>query len=430
MRFFILLFASLLSLCAQEAPSSEKADAKAPKKDLDLAKYYINLKTSPRAKKAEPVATRVPLQLEKGDRIALIGNLLLDAERRYGHFETLLHQHHPDHQLTVRNLAWPADEIDLMPRPDNFGDLDQHLTFVKADVIIAAFGYNESFAGEAGLPTFKARLDKFLTHLKSRAYNGKTAPRIVLISPVGSQDTAQVKAALLNNNNLASYTHVMQEVAKVHQVGFIDTFAKFIVGINYSEAMTIDGHQLTSSGHHNFSMVICRALFGQATGHEKSGVLGSEDLRKLVIDKATQFFYRYRPLNTFYYTGGRNKAYGYLDFLPAMRNFDLMVANRDKAIHATASTGKVTLPDDSNLPKLDDVLLSRGANKFLSVADEQSAFKVDPRFEVNCFASEEDFPEMACPIAMRWDKHGRLWVSTSVTYPHVYPGQKPCDKII
>ncbi|MFT6863335.1 MAG: hypothetical protein ACJAVK_001896 [Akkermansiaceae bacterium] len=36
----------------------------------------------------------------------------------------------------------------------------------------------------------------------------------------------------------------------------------------------------------------------------------NEPLRKLVVDKATQFFYRYRPLNTFYYTGGRNKSYG------------------------------------------------------------------------------------------------------------------------
>lgn len=67
---------------------------------------------------------------------------------------------------------------------------------------------------------------------------------------------------------------------------------------------------------------------------EKSQTI-NEDLRKLVVDKATQFFYRYRPLNTFYYTGGRNKFYRYLDFLPARRNFDLMVANRDKVIHQT-----------------------------------------------------------------------------------------------
>ena len=55
---------------------------------------------------------------------------------------------------------------------------------------------------------------------------------------------------------------------------------------------------------------------------------------------------------------------------------------------------------------------------------------IDPRFEVNCFASEEDFPELACPVQMRWDAKGRLWVSCTTTYPHVYPGNAAQDKII
>ena len=460
MRFFCLFIVTLLPLGGQINPglappveeAKKKSEAardprqgnrgdggnqaikkKAPEKDAELAKYYINFKTSPRPKKVEPIETTLPLKLEKGTRIALIGNLLLDAERRYGHLETLLHQHHPKHELTVRNLAWPADEIDLMPRPDNFGDLDQHLHYFKADVIIAAYGFNESFAGEEGLAAFKKRLDKFLTHLKSHAYNGATAPKIVLVSPASGEDQgvmssrrfSRVKGSTLNNNRLILYSKAMSEIAAKQKIGYVD-----ILGATYwrrggtGGSTTFDGHQHNESGHRLFSKRTIDRLL-----KEKSQTI-NEDLRKLVVDKATQFFYRYRPLNTFYYTGGRNKSYGYLDFLPAMRNFDLMVANRDKAIHQTVSTGILTQPDDSNLPKLNDVLLSRGANKFLSVAEEKAAFKVDPRFEVNCFASEEDFPEMACPIAMRWDKHGRLWVSTSVTYPHVYPGQKPCDKII
>ena len=313
-----------------------------------------------------------------------------------------------------------------MPRPDNFGDLDQHLAYFKADVIIAAYGFNESFAGKEGLPAFKERLDTFLTHLKSQAYNGKTAPRIVLLSPAANEDIAQVKAGTANNANLSLYTAALAEGAAKNKIGFVDVFEPTKINIVASRRITrtIDGHQHNAHGHLRFSNAAFKSLF------QKDPTVINEDLRKLVVDKASQFFYRYRPLNTFYYTGGRNKSYGYLDFLPAMRNFDFMVENRDTAIHSTASTGKLVQPDDSNIPKLDDVLLSRGANKFLSVADEKAAFKVDPRFEVNCFASEEDFPEMACPIQMRWDERGRLWVSTSVTYPHIYPGQKPCDKII
>ena len=49
---------------------------------------------------------------------------------------------------------------------------------------------------------------------------------------------------------------------------------------------------------------------------------------------------------------------------------------------------------------------------------------------MNLFASEVEFPEIACPIQMRWDSRGRMWVSCSTTYPHVYPGNEPDDKIV
>jgi hypothetical protein len=157
----------------------------------------------------------------------------------------------------------------------------------------------------------------------------------------------------------------------------------------------------------------------------------NERLREAIIDRDQQYQRRYRPLNTFYYTGGRNKDYGDLDFLPAMRNFDQMVANRDDRIWAIAA-GQVVpeVIDDSNLPPLPAVDESRGANEWLSPADELKAFRVDPRFEVNLFASEEQFPEIANPIQMRWDARGRLWVSTSITYPHIYPGNEPQDRLV
>ena len=79
------------------------------------------------------------------------------------------------------------------------------------------------------------------------------------------------------------------------------------------------------------------------------------------------------------------------------------------------------------LPKTDQ---SRGANEWLPAAEELKAFKIDPRFEVNLFAGEEQFPEIANPIQMRLDTRGRLWVSCSNTYPHVYPGNEPHDKLV
>ena len=137
-------------------------------------------------------------------RIGLVGNTLFDRMRDFGHFEALLQLGHPDHKLVLRNLAWSADEIDLQPRPADFADAEQHLVAMKADLILAAFGFNEAFGGNEELPSFEIRLAKYLQDLKSKAYNGKTAAKIVLVSPIANENVEGVSAADLNNATLQS----------------------------------------------------------------------------------------------------------------------------------------------------------------------------------------------------------------------------------
>lgn len=394
--------------------------------DADFTKYAMFASNAERPKSVSSIITELPLKLEKNARIALVGNTLFDRMRDYGHFEALLHQGYPNHEIVVRNLAWSADEIDLQPRPDNFADTEQHLTAMKADVIIAAFGFNESFAGPKEIPTFEDRLEKYLTRLTSKAYNGKNAPSVILISPIANENINLVPAADLNNKSLKIYTNSMKKIAHSKGVGFIDVFTDTEsimnkVGIDH----TINGSHLNEKGYELFGKILFEKLFN------KSQTSINEDIRFAVIEKNRQHFYRYRPLNTFYYTGGRKGSYGYLDFLPAMRNFDLMTENRDRQIHRLAQGKKPSaIIDDSNVPPLPITKSSRGANKWMSPKDEKAAFKIDPKFEVTLFASEEQFPDIACPIQMRWDGLGRMWVSCSTTYPHVYPGQAPNDKIV
>ncbi|KAA5539065.1 hypothetical protein FYK55_25340 [Roseiconus nitratireducens] len=397
-----------------------------PPRDPELEKFGIYQKTAPRAEAAPPVATTLPMQLQQGDRIALIGNSLLERSQQFGHLEAMIQQAHPDLQLSVRHLAWSGDEVDLQPRPDNFADTFQHLTHERADVIFAAFGLNESFAGETGLDSFRDSLTNFLQQLKSKAFNGQSAARIVLVSPVANENLPDVRAADRNNQSLARYVEVMSEVAAEQQVGFADVFQPTrstlaSMGSDY----TINGVHLNEAGDHLFSSL----LFQNTFGHDPPPVKPA--LRAVIADKNRQFFRRFRPLNTFYYTGGRNQTYGYLDFLPAMRNFDQMVANRDQRIWEIASgQSDSTEIDDGNLAPMPETKQSRGANQWLTAEDERRAFQVDPRFEVNLFAGEEQFPEIANPIQMRWDSRGRLWVSCSTTYPHVYPGKEPNDKLV
>ncbi|MDV6028976.1 MAG: hypothetical protein F9B45_02480 [Phycisphaera sp. RhM] len=397
-----------------------------PPQDPALAQFGIYEKTAPRAESTDPIVTTLPLTLRPHDRIALIGNALLERSGRFGHLEAMIQQSFPDHQLTVRHLAWTADEIDLQPRPDNFADTLQHLHHERVDVIFAAYGFNESFAGDAGLDRFRDALGRYLTELKTKAFHGHSAPRLVLVSPIANENLPNIPAADLNNDTIEKYVDVMRDVAAEQGVGFADVFNETRRQFeSLGSDHTINGIHLNEDGDRFFSKTLFEKVFRRDAPDIKP------ELLQVIADKNRQFFRRFRPLNTFYYTGGRSKAYGYLDFLPAMRNFDLMTANRDAKIwELAAGKTRSTEIDDSNLPPMPETKQSRGANVWMTAADEQQAFQMDPRFEVNLFAGEEQFPEIANPIQMRWDSRGRLWVSCSTTYPHVYPGKEPNDKLV
>jgi azurin/glucose/arabinose dehydrogenase len=412
--------AAALAQPAAEKPFGAKGDG-------SLLKFGLDEKTAPRPRAVEPIATALPLRLSRGDRIVFIGNTLFERADAFPHFEAMLHAGHPGLDLVVRTLAWSADELDVMPRPKNFGDLHQHLAAQRADVIFAAFGFNESFAGTEKLADFRARLVAFLTQLKTSAYNGRGAPRIILVSPIANENIPGVPAADLNNARLAAYTRTMAAVAAEQQVGFADAFAATAAALaDPATQLTTNGVHLGDAGYALLARRLYETVFVRPAPTVPPALLAA------AADKNRQFFRRYRPLNAFYYTGDRNATYGYLDFLPAMQGFDAMLANRDTRLAQLARGDDVSGKriDDTNVPPMPPVDASKGANEWLTPAAELAAFKMDPRFEVTLFASEEQFPDVAKPIQLRWDTRGRLWVSCSTTYPHVYPGREPADKIV
>ena len=158
------------------------------------------------------------LELRKGDHIAVIGNTLADRMQHFGHLEATLHYHFPEHDLVVRDLGFSGDTLTERPRSDNFGTQDEWLTKVEADVIIAFFGYNESYASDAGLPQFRKDLETFIDHTLSQKYNGESAPRLVLCSPIAFEDLKwpHLPDGKQQNANLELYTTAMAEVAKAN----------------------------------------------------------------------------------------------------------------------------------------------------------------------------------------------------------------------
>src|SRR5262249_36621150 len=153
--------------------------------------------------------------LRPGNHVAIIGNTLADRMQHFGYFEALLHDRLPKHDLVVRNLGFSGDELTLRLRSAGFGSPADHRARVKADVILAFFGYNESFGGEHGLVKFKQDLTEFIKHAQEQKYNGSSAPRLVLLSPIAHEDlnSPNLPAGKENNARLALYTRAMAEVA-------------------------------------------------------------------------------------------------------------------------------------------------------------------------------------------------------------------------
>jgi len=380
----------------------------------------------------------VPLELKPNTRLCLIGNSLFDRMRDDGTFEALLQQHFPNHHLVVRNLAWSADEVALRPRPDGFGDLNQHLTEHQADVILAAFGFNESFKGQAGLAEFETLLKAFLIELKSHRYNGHSAPEIVLVSPTPAEAPHEDL-----NAQIQLYSEAMQRVAAREGVRFANLYHRMaeqtVLQNQRSEnpRFTLNGVHLNAKGYYQMATLLYNELFYDSPAHP------TQPLIQAVVEKETKFFQYYRPLNYYYIKGGRAEPYGVVNFPNELEKLKQMVANRDQLIWDLAS-GKTPAPriafaegeiqklvDDSKTLPLPEITGDRPINEWMSPEDELKAFKIDPRFEVSLFASEEDFPDLfKKPIAIRFDTKGRLWVSTSITYPQILPGHVPEDQIL
>jgi putative heme-binding domain-containing protein len=385
------------------------------------------------------VAQTPTLELQPGTHIAIIGNTLADRMQHDGWLETLIQDRWSQHELVFRNLSFPGDEIDRRPRSENFGSPDQWLTDVKADVVFAFFGYNESFAGKAGLGSFRKRLARFIDDTAQQKYNGKSAPRLVLFSPIAHENlhNPNLPDGSANNVRLALYTKAMSEVAAEKRIPFVDLFAPTReLYARATQPLTINGIHLTPEGNRRVALVIDQALFGA----RNVDTVPLEKLRKSVADKNLYWFSRYRTVDGYNVFGGRSKlAWDGVSnadvMMREMEIFNVMTSNRDKKVWAIARGSDLTV-DDSNTPVEVPVKTSLQGplegGKFPFLGGEQAIgkMKVAEGMQINLFASEEWFPEFAKPVQMAVDTDGRLWAATWPSYPHWNPKQPRSDKLV
>ncbi len=424
------------------------------------------------------------IELHPNDHICILGGTVAERMQHYGWLETMIVSRHPEHNLVFRNLAYSGDEVNgfrdsnkrmrsmsfgsqdewlagsaPVPQPPKLSSRDQGKvsedrfakTNTKADVILAFYGYNESFAGEAGLPEFKQNLEAFIKHVAGQKYNGKSAPRLVLISPIAHEKVndpnlptqAQVDAA---NARIKLYVDAMREVAAAQKTPFVDAYTPTLSVFNErSEGRsTINGIHQNDAGDRLIAGIIDQTLF--ASPSMPAATL--EPLRKAVNDKNWYWFHRYRVTDGYSTYGDRaflkfsEGPGGYGDGLSnysvgqrELEALDVLTANRDAVVWAAAQ-GKTLEPYDKNLPEFLQVIsnkpgsLEGGKHLFFSGEEAIGKMTVHKGMKVELFADEAMFPELVNPVQMAFDTKGRLWVACWVTYPHWKPTEPMNDKLL
>jgi mono/diheme cytochrome c family protein/glucose/arabinose dehydrogenase len=403
------------------------------------------------------------LLLRKGSHIVLIGNNLGSRMMNYGHFETEMHLRYPDSLLFIRNMsdggntpgfrphagrvspwAFPGAEkfqTELANYSDSQGHFeteDQWLTRLEADIIIAFFGYNESFQGKQGLENYKAELDAFIKHTLQQKYNRDSTTQLALVSPIAFEDLSgkfDLPNGKQENKNLERYAEAMKEVAAKNGVPFIDAYtpSKEWFAAN-DEPLTIDGSQLNDAGYARLAQLLADKGFGELTPKAEAH---RALVRAAVLEKNWMWHNDFKIPNGVHVFGRRYDPFGPDNYPAEIKKIREMTAIRDEAIWLAAKGEKMDLnaadQKTSPLPvvKTNFTPDKNNSLKYLYGQDALNTLSVALGYKIELFASEKEFADLANPVQLSFDNTGRLWVATMPSYPHYKPGDaKPNDKLI
>lgn len=412
------------------------------------------------SKPAEPL-----VKIEKGTHILLIGNNLCSRMMNYGYFETEVQLRFPDSLLFIRNMCDGGNTSGFRPHSGrvspwafpgaeefyantaltnnsnsqgHFETPDEWLTRLQADIILAFFGYNESFAGEAGLKNFKRELNAFVEHTLSQQYNSKSSPQLVLVSPIAFQDLSDqfdLPDGTAENTNLALYTNAMQEVAAKNNVPFVDVFAPTKKWFETEGQLTIDGFQLIDHGYAKLSKLIADEIFGGSSSKVEQH---RELVQSAVLEKNWFWHNDFKIPNGVHVFGRRYDPFGPDNYPAEIKKIREMTDIRDQAIWLAAKGEEMDLvaadQKTSVLPPVQtNYELDENEEKgiYLYGQDALDKLSTAPGYQIELFASESEFPDLANPVQLSFDNQGRLWVAVMPSYPHYKPGDsKPNDKLL
>ncbi|MFN7875934.1 MAG: PVC-type heme-binding CxxCH protein, partial [Pirellula sp.] len=340
-----------------------------------------------------------------------------------------------------------GDTVSKRPRDEGHPNEEEYLQHVAPSVIFTMFGYNESFAGPDAADNYQAELVAMVERYRAKRKEKGVEARFVLFSPIAyeSKGDPNLPEGTQINANLAAYTEATRRAAQASGALFVDLYSPtFQLFASSPERFTINGIHLNPTGYQKLADIISQALIGKPTPNDHERLAA---VYQAVQDKNWHWHNRYNATDGNDVWGNRSG----LTFVDGQSNaevlkheltmLDVMTSNRDPVIWAAAA-GKKIKADDTNVPPPIKVISNvgggspsssgekEGSVKYLSPAESVAKIKVPEGYELNVFASEEMFPDMANPVQMQVDSKGRLWAACWNTYPKWEPLKEMNDTLM
>lgn len=387
-----------------------------------------------------------PFEFKQDDVVAIYGNGLADRMQHDPWVETVLQTHLKGLNVRFRNMSFAGDMVNKRPRNQGFTNDEEYLQHVGPSVVFVMYGYNESFAGADGADEYENELVALVDKYRTLREEAGVDARFVLFSPIAYESTGNpaLPDGIQLNANLAAYTEATRRAAAATGETFVDLYSPtFQLFASSSQKYTLNGIHLNANGYQALAEIISNALLQKSAPAEDQ----LANVYAAVEDKNWHWHNRYRATDGNDIWGGRST----LTFVDGQSNaevlkhelemLDVMTANRDPAIWA-AVEGKAYKVDDGNVPPPLEVTSNVGGGsassskekegnvEYLSPAESAAKTAVPDGFELNVFASEKMFPDMANPVQMQVDSMGRLWAACWNTYPKWEPLKEMNDTLM
>ena len=381
--------------------------------------------------KAEPL-----LKLAQNDVVVFMGGTNMVRLQRSGHLEALLTDRYAKSHPRFRDFAWEADTVERQGtvierwrkegwRRKGFGDLTTQLQTVEATVGILQFGQLESMDGLADLEQFEAAYSELLRRIQPQLRT------IVLITPAPFEKphSSDIPDLSSRNDSLEAYVEVIRSLAAKHDLPCVDLFESNLTSLADNSSLTENGMHWRDESQAAVAEEIARQL-GLIEKLPRTGSAAAsrfESIRTAVVEKHRLWYDYWRPANwkLLYgddaerqFTRGGEQS---VPFKQEWLRLIPLIAQAEQRIWMLCRTGE---DSGHNRPSPETLHAAPEAD----IARELASFRTLEGLEVNLFASEEH--GLTSPLNIRWDTEGRAYVTVTTTYPHLFPGDVPNDKII